>query len=116
RFMDRKGRVTGFSLVMEDSKKDPASIAAALSQIEQLGPNLLAQDRREFVRSRPELQLAKGMAWLTSLIALLIGTFGMMNTMVMSIHERTREIGTLRAVGWRRGRVIRMVLSEAFLL
>jgi putative ABC transport system permease protein len=34
----------------------------------------------------------------------------------MSIHERTKEIGTLRAVGWRKGRVIRMILLEAFLL
>jgi putative ABC transport system permease protein len=39
-----------------------------------------------------------------------------MNTMVMSVHERTREIGILRAVGWRVRRVIRMVLLEAVFL
>jgi putative ABC transport system permease protein len=40
----------------------------------------------------------------------------MMSAMVMSVLERTREIGTLRAVGWSRGRVLRMILGEAILL
>jgi putative ABC transport system permease protein len=39
-----------------------------------------------------------------------------MNTMVMAVNERTREIGILRAVGWRPGRVMRLVLLEAVLL
>ena len=39
----------------------------------------------------------------------------MLNTMAMSVLERTQEIGILRAVGWPRGRVIRMVLGEAVL-
>jgi putative ABC transport system permease protein len=40
----------------------------------------------------------------------------MLNTMVMSVLERTHEIGILRAVGWPRGRVVRMVLGEAVVL
>jgi putative ABC transport system permease protein len=116
RFMAREGMVTGFSVIMEQDKRDPAFIAATRVRIQQLTPGLQADAYRDFVKSRTEIQLAKGMAWLTSLIALLIGTFGMMNTMVMSIHERTKEIGTLRAVGWRKGRVIRMILMEALLL
>jgi putative ABC transport system permease protein len=35
------------------------------------------------------------------------------NTMLMSVSERTREIGVLLAIGWRRGRVIRLVLIES---
>lgn len=116
RIMDRKGQVTGFSLMMTPDKKDDASIDQACRSIERLIPGVTAMSTRKHVQTLMEIQLAKAMAWLTSLIALLIGTFGMMNTMVMSIHERTREIGTLRAVGWRRGRVIRMILMEALLL
>jgi putative ABC transport system permease protein len=36
--------------------------------------------------------------------------------MVMSVFERTQEIGILRAVGWSRGRIISMILGEAVLL
>src|SRR6202023_3147459 len=104
------------SLIADKDKKDPDSIAEIRRQIEKLAPNLTATATRDFVKTLTEIKLAKAMAWLTSLIALLIGTFGMMNTMVMSIHERTREIGTLRAVGWRKGRVMRMILMEALLL
>ena len=40
----------------------------------------------------------------------------MLNTMVMSVFERTREIGILRAIGWRPRRVMRMILMESVLL
>jgi putative ABC transport system permease protein len=116
RIWDRKGLVTGFSIIMDRDKKDAASIKEIRGRVEELAPGLKAMSPRDLVNSTSEIQLAKGMAWLTSLIALLIGTFGMMNTMVMSIHERTREIGTLRAVGWRKGRVMRMILMEALFL
>ena len=56
------------------------------------------------------------MAWLTSAVAVLIGGFGMLNTMLMSVLERVGEIGVLRAIGWRKSRVVRMVLGEALLL
>jgi len=38
---------------------------------------------------------------------------GMLNTMLMSVLERTREFGILRAVGWTRGRVVRLILGES---
>jgi ABC-type antimicrobial peptide transport system permease subunit len=40
----------------------------------------------------------------------------MMNAMLMSVFERTQEIGVLRALGWRRRRVIGMVLGESIAL
>jgi putative ABC transport system permease protein len=68
------------------------------------------------VKSVTEIQLAKAMAWLTSAVALFIGAFGVMNTMIMAVHERTREIGVLRAIGWKKGRVVRLILLESVLL
>jgi putative ABC transport system permease protein len=50
------------------------------------------------------------------LVALLAGAFGVINTMMMSIGERTREIGTLRAIGATKGQVMKMFMSEAFLI
>jgi len=51
-----------------------------------------------------------------SALAVGIGAIGVMNTMVMSVFERTREIGILRAVGWRGSRILRMIIGESLLL
>ncbi|MFN8222601.1 MAG: FtsX-like permease family protein [Gaiellales bacterium] len=51
-----------------------------------------------------------------SMLAVVIGAIGVMNTMIMSVFERTREIGVLRAVGWSGGRVVRMILGESLVL
>jgi len=45
-----------------------------------------------------------------------VGGLGVLNTMLMAVSERTREIGTLRAVGWSRGRVLGLILAEGTLI
>jgi putative ABC transport system permease protein len=50
--------------------------------------------------------------WIVSLVSVVVGGLGVLNTMLMSVSERTREIGMLRAVGWSRGRVLRLILGE----
>jgi hypothetical protein len=50
------------------------------------------------------------------LIALLIGILGIANTMAMSVFERTREIGILRALGWKRRQVMILIQLEASVL
>jgi putative ABC transport system permease protein len=50
------------------------------------------------------------------LVALMAGAFGVINTMMMSISERTREIGTLMALGAKRAQVMRIFMSEAFII
>jgi putative ABC transport system permease protein len=51
-----------------------------------------------------------------TILAIFIGGIAVMNTMVMAVFERTREIGILRAVGWRTRRILQMILGEALLL
>jgi putative ABC transport system permease protein len=48
--------------------------------------------------------------------AVLIGLLGIVNTMTLSIHERKREIGLLRAVGMSRRQVRRMIRWETMLI
>ena len=45
-----------------------------------------------------------------------IGAVGMLNTMLMSVLERTREIGVLCSLGWRRRQVLGMILNESLVL
>lgn len=115
RLMDRQGKVTGFSLVL-DNPHDPGAVQELRRKIEALAPGLSALPTTDHVKSITEIRLARGMAWLTSSIALFIGFFGMMNTMVMSVNERMHEIGILRALGWRVLRIIRMVIMESIFL
>jgi putative ABC transport system permease protein len=55
-------------------------------------------------------------ARIMDLVMTLIVAAGVMNTALMSVFERTREVGTMRAVGARRSRVLWVFLLEAVLL
>jgi putative ABC transport system permease protein len=50
------------------------------------------------------------------LLAMLVGGIVVANTMMMSIYERTREIGTLRALGWPKRRILGQVVQETLWL
>jgi putative ABC transport system permease protein len=114
KFMGRKGLVTGFSVGLVDHS--PESIAQAKEDIAALAKNLDIKTTKQLVDSTMEIQFIHAMAWVTSTIALFIGAIGMLNTMIMSVFERTKEIGVLRAIGWGRWRVIKMILLESLLL
>jgi len=49
-------------------------------------------------------------------LAVVIALIGIVNTLLLSVFERTREIGLLRAVGMRRGQVKAMIRSEAVIV
>lgn len=62
------------------------------------------------------LNALQGLSTLLLVILIAILVAGIMNTMWIAIRERTREIGTLRAIGMQRGSVARMFLVESLLL
>jgi ABC-type lipoprotein release transport system permease subunit len=55
-----------------------------------------------------------GLSFLLTTVLLVIIAVGIMNTLWIAIRERTREIGTLRAIGMRRRGVMAMFVMEAF--
>lgn len=110
--MGRPGQVTAL-VVAADRAGDPAAIAALKRRIEAEVPGVTADDARDYVEQDMMIRLAKAMAWATSVIALVIGSVGLLNTMVMAVFERTRELGVLRALGWRRRRVVALILGES---
>jgi putative ABC transport system permease protein len=112
--MGRENQVTGFLIQAKSS--DTRSIEALRKRIESTIAGVAATPARDHVMGDTQIRLAKAMAWTTAAVALVLGSVGMLNTMLMSIFERTREIGILRAVGWRRRRVLALVLGEALVI
>jgi putative ABC transport system permease protein len=90
-------------------KRAEAAIEAAL-------PGLRAVPAAERASNNQFVVLAHASAWGTSSIALLIGILGIANTMAMSVFERTREIGILRALGWKQWQVMALIQLEAMVL
>jgi putative ABC transport system permease protein len=114
KMMGRDGQVTG--LVVRANASDPKAVEALKTRIESAIKGVAAIPARDQVQGDTQIRLARAMAWTTAAVALMLGSVGMLNTMLMSIFERTREIGILRAVGWRRRRVLALVLGEACVL
>ena len=97
--------------------KPGTNIPALRSQIEQDNPGLATvQTVSEFGRVDRNLSLISAANEGVSVLALFMGAVGVMNTMLMSVFERTREFGILRAVGWSRTRLVVMVMGEALLI
>ena len=49
-------------------------------------------------------------------LAIIIGGLGVINTMMMTVYERTREIGVLKSVGWTKKRILTMIMGESIVL
>jgi putative ABC transport system permease protein len=90
-----------------------AYLKRAQAEIEAALPGLRAIPAAERASNNQIVLLAHAAAWGTSSIAILIGILGIANTMAMSVFERTREIGILRALGWKRRRVLLLIQTEA---
>ena len=96
--------------------------------IDQIESVLLADDKRALekwdVRSRTEwegdfsdmMNEVDTLLFLISSLAVIVGTVGIINTMLMSITERTSEFGILIANGWSRSNIVQLVLLESTIL
>jgi len=96
--------------------EEQAAADAVIRRVEGRFSEVDVSKAAAFTEDVSDLQAMEGMTWGISLMALVVGGLGMMNTMVMSVFERTREIGVLRALGWRRWRVLWMILRESVTL
>ena len=130
-----RGRIIGKSSVINDQVgsiavkfEDGIDLAEAQEHLEQVlrqsrkvqpggEDNFSVRNLAEFLRARTAAQTTLG--WLlgaTSLISLIVGGIGIMNIMLVSVTERTREIGLRMAVGARRHDIMLQFLVEAITL
>jgi putative ABC transport system permease protein len=79
-------------------------------------PGFRAFTSSQVANQNAAILAVKAMSWATSVIALVVGAVGVMNTALMSVFERIHEIGILLAVGWRRRRIVLMIVYESMAL
>lgn len=111
-FAGRPRKVTMLMVDIEDARKTQTLV----EEINARFPDVHAAASGEFVDQMPDMENADGMLNGISFLALIVGGLGVLNTMLMSILERTREIGVLRALGWSRRDILGLILREAILL
>lgn len=112
RIFDKRQQVSYFKLKLHNLQQRDAVKQA----IERGWDDLAATRSGEPSKQDDMLSLYRSFGWFLGIFAILVGGLGMMNAMLMSVFERTQEIGVLRALGWRRRRVIVMVLAESVAL
>ena len=115
RMLDQQGQVTAFNISV-DQAANKVVVDQVVAAIHRLDAGLSAMATESYVATDAKIQIANAMAWSVSTIALAIGAIGMLNTMMISVFERTNEIGILRAIGWRRSRIVRLIVAESSLL
>jgi putative ABC transport system permease protein len=108
-----KPRQVQFYLISLDDPKGAEEVQAALTTA---FPDLDFALTSELGETVSDFRVMQEMVAQLSFLAVFIGGLGMLNTMLMSVIERTREIGVLRSLGWRRRQVLGMILKESLVL
>jgi len=86
-------------------------------QIAEKFPNAKVTAMKQAVMSKMQsIDMFRSFSLGISIIVILIGSLLVLVTMMGSVNERTREIGIFRAIGFRRGHVMQIILLEALLL
>ena len=100
--------------------KPGVSVAEGKSAIEEVAsayPNAKVQDRESFKETVfAQVNQILGLVYVMLLLAIVIALMGIANTLSLSIYERTRELGLLRAVGETRGQMRSMVRWESVII
>lgn len=115
-------RIFAARFTVKDNTKIPETEGAVIKRIRELrqvDPNTRYQafDKAQFTGSVGGIfNVITLVVGLIGAVSLLVAGIGVMNIMLVSIAERTREIGTRKAIGARRGQILWQFFIEALLL
>jgi putative ABC transport system permease protein len=100
--------------------RNGASIAATRSEVTDVAqgfPNVEVQDQAQYkAKFTSRVNQILALVSVLLLLAIVIAAIGIVNTLVLSVLERTRELGLLRAVGMSRRQTRRMIRWEAVIM
>jgi len=113
--MGNQGRISAIDVRVKAGMSNEG-MRQLCAEMTRLIPEARAEIAGEHIRQSESYRIVNAMSWGTSLIAILVGVLGVMNTMLMTVFERKQEIAILLAIGWKRSRIVRMVLWESALL
>ena len=89
---------------------------AALDQALADFPNAKAQTRQQFIDNQISgINSILNILYVLLALSVIVSLFGIVNTLVLTVFERTREIGMLRAIGMTRRQVRRMIRHESII-
>lgn len=101
--------------VKVDKGQDPQKVADKIDSM--YGDNITTiSSVMEMEQMADMLNMLKASSWGISLLAVVVGALGIINTMLMSVFERTREIGVLKAVGWSNRKILTMIVGESLVI
>jgi putative ABC transport system permease protein len=108
---------TGIRTDNVDLVRAPSSARAAMRRALTLYPGAQLLDQAGYARSRGAA-LGTILNLITALLvlAVVIALLGIVNTLVLSVVERTRELGLLRAIGMRRAQLSQMIAAESVII
>lgn len=96
---------------------DVAAVRGALDRLVAGNPEVSVIDQSALVEQvKSQVNTFVVMLYVLLGLALVIAILGIINTLALSVLERTRELGLVRAVGMRRGQVVQMVTTESVVI
>jgi putative ABC transport system permease protein len=102
-----------FSFVRMKTGETDANQAALDQQLKGF-PNAKVQTKKEFIDNQISgLNAILNVLYVLLALSVIVSLFGIVNTLVLTVFERTRELGMLRAVGMTRRQVRRMIRAES---
>jgi putative ABC transport system permease protein len=103
----------GTSSVITIKLRNKDDAALFKSMVKAKFTNLIALEDAEFTRSYSQFKILKATAWAVGGCGLLLGGFGVANTMIMSVFTRIREIAILRVCGFSHLQIAAMIFGES---
>jgi ABC-type antimicrobial peptide transport system permease subunit len=102
-----------YSFVRMEGGQTDANLQALEQQLASF-PNAKAQTREDFIDNQISgLNSVLNILYVLLALSVVVSLFGIVNTLVLTVFERTRELGMLRAVGMTRRQVRRMIRHES---